>query len=58
MSMTDKERLARIADIIERVDNRAMAGDGNVLPTLTVMTQDEISSIYALSRGEHERWRP
>lgn len=56
--MTDKQRLARIANIIESVDHRAMAADGPVTPTLAEMTQDEISSIYALAKGKHERWRP
>jgi hypothetical protein len=49
--MTPEERLARIALIIERVDNRAMATDGPVTPTLEEMTQEEISSIYKLAIG-------
>lgn len=56
--MTDKQRLDRIAQIIENVDRRAMAADGNIPPTLKVMTQNEISAIYALASGQSEDWRP
>jgi hypothetical protein len=42
-------RLGEIARIIEAVDNRCMASDGPVTPTLSEMTQDEISRIYALA---------
>jgi hypothetical protein len=48
-NMTNKERLKRIAEIIERVDNRCMAADGPVTPTLQEMEQDEISEIYKLA---------
>lgn len=44
------ERLARIAQIIERVDLRCAAVDGPVTPTLQEMTQKELSEIYSLSR--------
>ena len=44
------KRLAEIKQIIEGVDNRAMAGD-IVTPTLQEMTQAEISRIYALAGG-------
>lgn len=47
-----KNRLARIAGIIEHVDNRCMAYDGAVPPTLDEMTQAEISSIYELAKGK------
>lgn len=47
--MTDAEKLKRIAEIIERVDNRCMAVDGPVTPTLQEMSQDEISEIYLLA---------
>ena len=47
--MTDKERLERIAEIIEGVDNRCMAADGPVTPTLQEMQQSEISEIYELA---------
>lgn len=48
---TRAERLARIAEIIELVDQRAMAADGPVTPTLQEMTQAEISEIYRLATG-------
>lgn len=44
-------KLRRIAAIIEAVDNRCMAIDGAVTPTLQEMTQAEISEIYRLSSG-------
>ena len=50
--MTDKERLRKIAEIIEAVDNRCMAVDGPVTPTLQEMTQDEIAEIYRLAKRE------
>ena len=56
--MKRRERLNRIAEIIESVDNRCMAADGPVTPTLQEMTQDEISRIYALAKGKDEGWRP
>ncbi len=46
------EKLKRIAGIIERVDNRCMAADGPVTPTLQEMTQSEISEIYKLASQE------
>lgn len=49
--LTPKERLAEIARIIEAVDNRCAAADGDVTPTLQEMTQAEISRIYELSSG-------
>lgn len=57
-SSGENDRLSRIAQIIDHVDNRAMAGEGNVLPTLEVMDQSEISAIYALALGHDEKWRP
>lgn len=47
--MTPKQRLAKIAQIIENVDNRCMLADGPVTPTLQEMTQKEISQIYKLA---------
>lgn len=47
--MTNEERLKRITEIIEAVDNRCMAVDGPVTPTLQEMTQNEISEIYQLA---------
>jgi hypothetical protein len=47
--MSNYDRLREIAKIIERVDERCMAYDGDVGKTLGEMTQAEISRIYALS---------
>lgn len=51
------QRLRRIAEIIEQVDNRAdnraMTGDGPVTPTLEEMTQSEISEIYKLASASN-----
>lgn len=44
-------RLAKIAAIIEAVDNRCAAADGPVTPTLREMRQDELSEIYQLASG-------
>lgn len=54
----DARRLAAIRAIIEQVDARCAAADGPVPPTLKEMTQDEISTIYALSRRKPASWRP
>ena len=43
--------LARIAEIIETVDNRAMAADGPVTPTLQEMEPAEMLEIYRLATG-------
>lgn len=51
LHLTPTQRLKRIAAIIENVDQRAMAADGNVTPTLLEMTQREMSEIYELARG-------
>ncbi|KKM75044.1 hypothetical protein LCGC14_1394230 [marine sediment metagenome] len=49
----ESKKLKRIAGIIERVDNRCMAADGPVTPTLQEMTQTEMSEIYKLAtQGE------
>ncbi len=45
-----QNRLHRIAEIIEGVDQRCMAADGPVTPTLKEMRQDEISEIYKLAK--------
>jgi len=50
--VTDRERLRRIAEIIDAVDNRCMAVDGPVTPTLEEMRQEEISEIYELACGD------
>lgn len=47
---TVQHKLDRIAEIIETVDNRCMAADGPVPPTLSEMTQAEISEIYKLAK--------
>ena len=56
--MTYQERLKQIAEIIERVDNRCMAVDGPVTPTLQEMTQAEISEIYELASLTNQSSRP
>lgn len=43
-------RLGRIREIIESVDNRCIAADGPVTPTLEEMTQEEMSEIYELTK--------
>lgn len=48
------DRLDAIALIIEDVDNRCMAVDGPVTPTLQEMTQDEMSEIYKLAKGKKD----
>ncbi len=49
--MDADRRLRRIEAIIEHVDNRCMATDGPVRPTLSEMTQAEISEIYRLAKA-------
>ena len=56
--MTNEERLKRIAEIIEAVDNRCMAVDGPVTPTLQEMTQSEISEIYKLASHQADTADP
>ena len=46
----ETSRLKQITKIIEDVDNRCMAADGPVTPTLEEMSQDEILEIYSLAR--------
>lgn len=46
------QRLAEIVIIIKNVDNRCMATDGPVTPTLEEMKQSEISKIYKLATGK------
>ena len=48
--MTNAEKLRRIAEIIEAVDDRCLAADGPVTPTLNEMRQEEISEIYRLAK--------
>ena len=56
--LSSEERLLRIKQIIEDVDNRCLAADGPVTPTLQEMTVDEMRRIYALACGQAETWRP
>ena len=53
--MTPTQRLEKIKQIIEDVDNRAMAIDGSCSTTLQVMTQKEISMIYKLSVNKKQK---
>ena len=48
------KRLQEIAGIIDYVDNRCMAVDGPVTPTLQEMSQSEISKIYSLAVGKRQ----
>lgn len=50
--MTNSEKLKRIAEIIESVDQRCMAADGPVTRTLEEMTQAEMSEIYSLASNK------
>ncbi|UFX42014.1 hypothetical protein HAP47_0022240 [Bradyrhizobium sp. 41S5] len=50
--------LARIKQIIEDVDNRALAADGPVTPTFQEITDNELSRIFALASRKPEDWRP
>ncbi len=52
-----RDALSSIADIIEAVDHRAMFS-AIIPPTLKEMTQEEMSDIYALSKGHPKGWRP
>lgn len=50
--MTEAEkRLEKIAEIIERVDNRCAAVDGPVTPTREEITGRELIEIYKLAKG-------
>lgn len=53
-----RERLDAIAQIIENVDNRCMAADGPVTPTLKEMTQEEIKVIYELAKLHRQAGKP
>ena len=58
MAETDRSRLAKIASIIEFVDQRCMAVDGPVSKTLDEMEQKEISEIYRLAMRKPKGWKP
>lgn len=47
-----RHRLQLIAEIIEGVDERCMWHESPMTPTLQEMTQAEISTIYAIAKGE------
>jgi hypothetical protein len=49
--MGPEKRLQLIAEIIEAVDDRCLAVDGPVTPTLDEMTPKEIRKIYRLAKG-------
>lgn len=51
IKLTARQRLDLIAQIIERVDHRAMAADGDVTPTRHEMTDQEMRDIYRLADG-------
>lgn len=50
-NMAMRRRLDRIVAIIELVENRCMATDGPVLPTLREMSEAELRGIYQLAKG-------
>jgi hypothetical protein len=50
----EREALAAIAQIIESVENRCLAADGPVIPTLAEMTEEELRAIYCLATPEAE----
>ena len=50
-ALTAEQRLAKIAEIIEVVGNRAMVADRPVTTTLDEMTQHEMTAIYLLAKG-------
>lgn len=56
-SLNESERLMKIRQIIEDVDNRCLAADGPVTPTREEITKDELCRIYALACGKPESWR-
>ena len=51
------DHLGAIAQIIESVDNRAMACDGPVLATRHVITDDEMRRIYAHAKHDLDALR-
>lgn len=51
-----QDRLTRIANVIEGVENRCMAVDGPVTPTHQEITDRELIEIYELARpGQRAR---
>lgn len=55
-----EKQLAGIVDIILAVENRCLAADGPVTPTLQEMTAQELQAIYRLAkrRRPHEHREP
>jgi len=49
--ITQRRRLARIAEIIENVDRRCEVADGPVARTRDEITGDELKRIYRLAKG-------
>jgi hypothetical protein len=41
---------AKFCDLLERIDNRCMAADGPVPPTLSEATSDELRILYRLAK--------
>lgn len=52
MKLTPTQRLKKILDIIETVENRAMAVDGPVNNTREEMSDKELRQIYLLAKGK------
>lgn len=55
LTPTPLARLQRIRDIIDAVEGRCSAVDGDVTPTLREMTRDELRRIYKLAGGKVRR---
>ena len=51
--LTSVEKLNKIREIIETVENRCMAADGPVGPTNQEITDQEIRQIYRLTTQAH-----
>lgn len=54
-NLTPSVRLQRIREIIEHVETRAMAADGDVTNTRHEMTDKEMRQIYELAGGKVQR---
>lgn len=55
--MTPIKRLKKIAELIEAVDNRAIAADGPVPPTRQEITDAEMRTIYRLAKMKSPKTR-
>ena len=49
------ERLKRITEIIDRVEQRCIAADGPITNTRLEMTDSELRSIYHLAAGSYRK---